>query len=98
MQRAFAVYGERRLPEAEALFAQVLRAKPDHYEALLATTDNRIVVAIGDHLEAVDVNGSGTRVPLTTPRRALEIVRWPCALDDVRPSRNDCQIADTDFG
>jgi protein O-GlcNAc transferase len=37
LQRAFAAYGERRLPEAEALFAQVLRAKPDHYEALLAS-------------------------------------------------------------
>ena len=37
LRRALAAYRERALPQAEALFAQVLAAKPDQYEALLAT-------------------------------------------------------------
>jgi protein O-GlcNAc transferase len=37
LRRAFAAYRERALPQAEALFAEVLAAKPDQYEALLAT-------------------------------------------------------------
>ena len=37
LRRAFAAYRERALPQAEALFAEVLGAKPDQYEALLAT-------------------------------------------------------------
>jgi protein O-GlcNAc transferase len=37
LQRAFAAYGKRDLAQAQELFAQVLRQKPDQYEALLAT-------------------------------------------------------------
>src|SRR6516164_5434549 len=37
LRRAFAAYRERALQQAEALFAEVLAAKPDQYEALLAT-------------------------------------------------------------
>ena len=43
---------------------------------------DRVVLSMGDHLDALDVNGSGVHVPVTKVLGTQAVTRWPYALDD----------------